>query len=193
MLKLGPNFRVLGLNIVSYMYIKFKDGQVYNLKYESTTGCMLKYNKYDLIKTLSMFYLGHIYVLYSNVFRMAAKYSDIAVKAKQEDEISGEEADLIPYLLSKTQLSGEEVHTIISEFIFAGVDTVSLNHNMPCRNFAYAKTKTHKFTAKLISAFVFAKGIVQSLFFLNPNFQGRKPRRPVFLRWGSIILSSLLH
>ena len=79
-------------------------------------------------------YLGYIYVLYSNVLRMATKYSDIAVKAKQGAEISGEEADLIPYLLSKTQLSGEEVHTIISEFIFAGVDTVSLNHKtcMPC-------------------------------------------------------------
>ena len=56
---------------------------------------------------------------------MAAKYSDIAVKAKQGDEISGEEADLIPYLLSKTKLSSDEVHTVISEFIFAGVDTVS--------------------------------------------------------------------
>ena len=56
---------------------------------------------------------------------MAAKYSDIAVKAKlSEDEISGEEGDLIPYLISKTPLSSDEVHTVISEFIFAGVDTV---------------------------------------------------------------------
>ena len=53
-------------------------------------------------------------------------------------------------------------------------------------------------TAKLISAFVFATPIVQSLYFLNPKFQassrllwlfrpvcvgpGRKPRRPVFSR-----------
>ena len=51
-------------------------------------------------------------------------------------------------------------------------------------------------TAKLISAFVFATRIVESLYFLNPKFQasshllwlyslvcigpGRKPRRPVF-------------
>ena len=39
---------------------------------------------------------------------------------------------------------------------------------------AYAKTKTQisfAVTAKLISAFVFATRIVQSLFFLNPKFQ----------------------
>ena len=56
-------------------------------------------------------------------------------------------------------------------------------------------------TAKLISAFVFATWIVQFLFFLNPKIQasshllklhrlvcvrpGWKPRRPVFLRFGS--------
>ena len=40
--------------------------------------------------------------------------------------------------------------------------------------FAYAKTKTQisfVVTAKLISAFVFATWIVQSLYFLNPKFQ----------------------
>ena len=57
------------------------------------------------------------------------------------------------------------------------------------------------FTAKLISAFIFATPIVQSFFFLNPNFQassyplwlyrlvcirpGRKPRGPVFSLRGS--------
>ena len=70
--------------------------------------------------------------------------------------------------------------------------------------FAYAKTKTKisfAVTAKLISVFVFATRIVQSLHFLNPNFQvssytqwlrspvcvgpGRKPRRSVFWRRGS--------
>ena len=56
-------------------------------------------------------------------------------------------------------------------------------------------------TAKLISDFVFATRIVQSLFFLNPKFQasyhllwlyslvcvgpGRKPRRPIFSERGS--------
>ena len=72
------------------------------------------------------------------------------------------------------------------------------------RLFAYAKTKTQislAVTAKLISAFVFATLIEQSLFFLNPKFQasshllwlhspvcvgpGRKPLRPVFSERGS--------
>ena len=71
-------------------------------------------------------------------------------------------------------------------------------------SFAYAKTKAQisfAVTAKLISAFVFATRIVQSLFFLNPKLQdssfllllyrsvcvrpGRKPRRPVFWRCDS--------
>ena len=70
--------------------------------------------------------------------------------------------------------------------------------------FSYAKTKTQisfVVTVKLISAFVFAIRIVQSLFYLNPKFQtsshllwlyspvcvrpGRKPRRPVFSERGS--------
>ena len=70
--------------------------------------------------------------------------------------------------------------------------------------FAYAKTKTQisfAVTAKLISAFVFATQIVQSLYFLYTKFQassyllspyspvyvgpGRKPRRPVFSERGS--------
>ena len=73
----------------------------------------------------------------------------------------------------------------------------------------YAKTKTQiscAVTAQLISAFVFATRIVQSLYFLNPKFQapshlqwlystvcvgpGRKPRRPVFSQRGSILLSA---
>ena len=75
------------------------------------------------------------------------------------------------------------------------------------RLFAYAKTKTQisfAVTAKLISAFVFATQIVQSLYFLNPNFHasshflwlpspvcvgpGRKPRRLVFSQ-GSYVIS----
>ena len=64
----------------------------------------------------------------------------------------------------------------------------------------YAKTK-EQVTAKLISAFVFATWIVQSLYLLNPKFQasryllwfgspvcarpGLKSRRPVFLQRGS--------
>ena len=68
----------------------------------------------------------------------------------------------------------------------------------------YAKTKTQisfAVTAKLISAFVFATRIVQSLYYLNPKFQtsrhilwlyspvcvgpGRKPIRLVFSQRGS--------
>ena len=77
------------------------------------------------------------------------------------------------------------------------------------RLFAYAKTKTQisfAVTAKLISTFVFATRIVQSLYFLNPKFQAsshllwlcssvcvgptRKPRRPVFSQRGSYILAA---
>ena len=80
--------------------------------------------------------------------------------------------------------------------------------------FAYAKTKTQiscAVTAQLISAFVFATWIVQSLFYLNQKFQasshlpwlyslvcvgpGLKPRRRVFSQRGSIdnsILKSCL-
>ena len=86
--------------------------------------------------------------------------------------------------------------------------TINMNHYMSrvVRKpfFAYAKTKTQisfAVTAKLISAFVFASLIVESLFFLNPKFQasshllwlyrpfcvrpGRKPQRPVFSQRGS--------
>ena len=71
-------------------------------------------------------------------------------------------------------------------------------------DFAYAKLKTQisfAVTAKLISAFVFAIRIVQSLYYVNPIFQssshllwlyspvcvgpGRKPRRSVFSQRGS--------
>ena len=70
--------------------------------------------------------------------------------------------------------------------------------------FIYAKTRTQisfAVTVKLISAFVFATRIIQSLFFVNPKFiasshlvwlyspvyvrPGRKPRRPVFSQQGS--------
>ena len=62
-------------------------------------------------------------------------------------------------------------------------------------------------TVKLISAFVFATRILQSLLYLNPKFQvsshllllyslvcvgpGRKPRRPVFSQRGSYLLNSI--
>ena len=74
--------------------------------------------------------------------------------------------------------------------------------------FSYVKTKTQisfAVTAKLISAFVFATRIEQSLYFLYTKFQasshlvwlyslvyvgpGRKPRRPVFSQRGLFIFS----
>ena len=83
--------------------------------------------------------------------------------------------------------------------------TISSAATWENRIFAYAKTKPQiscAVTAQLISAFVFATWIVQSLYFLNPKFRasshllwfpspvcvgpGRKPRRPVFWRRGSV-------
>ena len=81
----------------------------------------------------------------------------------------------------------------------------------PCREktgfLHMRKTKTQiscAVTAQLISAFVFATRIVQSLYYLNPKLQasshlvwlyspvcvgpGRKPRRPVFSQGGSILV-----
>ena len=76
--------------------------------------------------------------------------------------------------------------------------------------FVYAKTKTQiscAVSAQLISAFVFAIRIVQSLYYLNPKFQasghllwlynpvcvgpGRKPRRPVFFVAGAVFYMRL--
>ena len=68
--------------------------------------------------------------------------------------------------------------------------------------FCICETKdADQLRGKLVSAFVFATRIVQSLYFLNPKFQasshllcvyslvcvrpGRKPRRPVFSERGS--------
>ena len=76
--------------------------------------------------------------------------------------------------------------------------------------FAYAKTKTQisfAVTAKLISAFVFATWIVQSLYYQNPTFQASghllwlyslvcvgpvKPRRTVFSERGPNLIAVML-
>ena len=79
-----------------------------------------------------------------------------------------------------------------------------LSYEPRCEKTASAKTKTQisfAVTTKLISAFVFAIRIVQSLYYVNLKFQasshllwlyslvcvgpGRKPRRPVFSEQGS--------
>ncbi|XP_076450255.1 cytochrome P450 302a1, mitochondrial-like isoform X2 [Babylonia areolata] len=39
--------------------------------------------------------------------------------------VDGESGDLIPYLMTKTELTEQQVMTLISEFFFAGVDTTS--------------------------------------------------------------------
>ena len=104
-----------------------------------------------------------------------------------------------------TDQQSEHPCSLILAFVDGFLDNMSRVVRKPA--FAYAKTKTQisfAVTAKLISAFVFATRIVQSLYFLNPKFQasshllwlysavcvgpGRKPRRPVFSQRGSYIV-----
>ncbi|KAK3101877.1 hypothetical protein FSP39_006991 [Pinctada imbricata] len=61
------------------------------------------------------------------MYILSTKYTALHLEEmeKADDEADGEHGDLIPYLLSKTSLSQEDVLTVISEFIFAGVDTTS--------------------------------------------------------------------
>ncbi|CAC5408175.1 unnamed protein product [Mytilus coruscus] len=64
------------------------------------------------------------------VKEMANKYSKQALKEMEErskdgTEVDGENGDLIPYLMSKSSLTEEEVFKVISEFILVGVDTTS--------------------------------------------------------------------
>ncbi|KAL5007841.1 hypothetical protein ScPMuIL_016647 [Solemya velum] len=61
---------------------------------------------------------------------MAEKYTDQAVAAAQArvdkgEVMDGERGDLIPYLMTKTELTREDVLAVISDFIFAGVDTTT--------------------------------------------------------------------
>ena len=95
-----------------------------------------------------------------------------------------------------------EIYSLVDHATIASYSHMSLAMRKP--DFAYAKTKAQisfAVTVKLISAFVFATLIVQSLFYLNPKFQasshllwlyslvcvgpGQKPRRPVFSQRGS--------
>ena len=66
------------------------------------------------------------------------------------------------------------MYTCLYEVITQGNHYRCMSLVMRNQLFAYAKAKTQisfAVTAKLISAFVFATWIVQSLFFLNPKFQ----------------------
>ncbi|KAL8617548.1 hypothetical protein ACOMHN_055329 [Nucella lapillus] len=49
----------------------------------------------------------------------------LASYAETDSQVDGESGDLIPYLMTKTQLTEQQVLTIISECFFAGVDTTS--------------------------------------------------------------------
>ena len=111
-------------------------------------------------------------------------------------------------ILSKTQ-TGLCSYKISAETDCSGNHKRNhLSRIMRKMDFAYAKTKAQTsfaITAKLISAFVFATRIVQSLFFLNPKFQvsrlflclyrmvcvepGQNPKLLVFSRTGSYIFS----
>ena len=74
---------------------------------------------------------------------------------------------LLPLLVRKLAISG--VFIVLFRRNFGTYEP-----RYETRLFAYAKTKTQisfAVTAKLISAFVFATRIVQSLYFLNPEFQ----------------------
>ena len=98
----------------------------------------------------------------------------------------------------------EYMSLVTRNHVFVVSDQVRLNiacsASVNMKSSACAKTKTQiscAVTAQLISAFVFASQIVQSLFCLNPKIQasshflpvcvipGRKPRRPVFSQRGS--------
>ena len=84
------------------------------------------------------------------------------------------------------------------------MEILGLNHQSQ----SFILLKNVNITAKLISAFVFATRIVQSLYFIYTKFQassyllspyspvyvgpGRKPRRPVFSERGSILNSAEL-
>ena len=118
-------------------------------------------------------------------------------------------------LISQTQRISVS-YSGVAATLHDGCETLSVTPNMRrvVRKpfYAYAKTKTQisfAVTAKLISAFVFATKIEQSLFFLNPKFQassnllwlyipvcvgpGRKPRRPVFSQRGSYMYKYLIY
>lgn len=49
----------------------------------------------------------------------------LEMMSTNELQLDAEGGDLIRYLMTKTDLSQAEVLTVISEFFFAGVDTVS--------------------------------------------------------------------
>lgn len=69
-------------------------------------------------------------------FRIAIKYSREALRrleSKADEGGTVDGMDMIPYLLSKSTLSDEQVLRVISELVFVGVDTVSGSwYILPC-------------------------------------------------------------
>ena len=66
------------------------------------------------------------------------------------------------------------LNATVNKIVSGGVVQINEPRHEKNQQSAYAKTKTQisfAVTAKLISAFVFATWIVQSLYFLNPKFQ----------------------
>ena len=79
-----------------------------------------------------------------------------------------------------THNKGTDQTSMQSDMYRCCLDTCSIIWALLWENrlFAYAKTKTQisfALTAKLISAFVFATRIVQSLYYQNPKFQDSSP------------------
>ena len=124
-----------------------------------------------------------------------------------EDRFSHNEAHFASYEHSIQGVQRRMVLVINVIIHFLALLLLFLSRDIRKSDFAYAKTKTQisfAVTARLISAFVFATRIVQSLFFLNPKFQafshllwlyspicvgpGRKPRRPAISQRGSFDL-----
>ena len=72
---------------------------------------------------------------------------------------------------------GTNINSGVTPIKFTNLNKKGASKSTNCishHRFAYAKTKTQisfAVTAKLISAFILATQIVQSLYFLNPKFQ----------------------
>ena len=99
---------------------------------------------------------------------------------------------------TRSHISNKQIANIKDHYFHLAYN-IHVSRGMRKPDFANAKTKAQiscAVTVQLISTFVFATRIVQSLFCLNPKFQSsifdcnrpaRKPRRLVFPRRGSCI------
>ncbi|OWF37350.1 probable cytochrome P450 12d1 proximal, mitochondrial [Mizuhopecten yessoensis] len=93
----------------------------------------LEFRQFPLFKLFNTPTFNKLIKSQTFIKQIAIKYSNLALEAAQKrleagENVDGEQGDLVPYLMSKTSLSNEQVLVVISEFIFAGVDTTS--HHM---------------------------------------------------------------